>query len=362
MAALRRAAAVLPLAVFVACESGKVPSASSISVVAPFDEVFATESVITLGEDPADSIAEVGAFTERRAGGFVIGDRLLPRVRSYGEDGQLEAAFGRFGDGPFEFRRINSVVEKLSGQIVVPNYEQNNLTVLTATLQRDTLLRTPGPATRAMAIGSDLLVRMIPLDGREARTSDARPPILHRMIGDSLAWSSYEIPFTMWDRPYWGSLVPIPITVAGDSIFAMSGARFPITILNGAGDTVGAMGSPSKWFRPIPILEAGAFANLAEYGTTLPEILTSFEIIERMDVVGPHLILTRARADHTRPLPPFKYLHTHLDIYDRHTGVRLYEHVPLPEGSKVLGGGRFLYLLLNKDFPPWRIAKLRLRD
>ena len=57
---------------------------------------------------------------------------------------------------------------------------------------------------------------------------------------------------------------------------------------------------------------------------------------------------------------PFRVLHTSLEIYDRHAGTKLYEDVPLPDGSRVLGGGRFLYLLLDRDFPPWRIAKLRL--
>ncbi len=103
-----------------------------------------------------------------------------------------------------------------------------------------------------------------------------------------------------------------------------------------------------------------AFASL-DYGATLPDLLKSFEVIYRIDVVGRHLILTRARYDHTRPFPPFRPLHSHLDIYDRHTGLRIYEDIPLPEGSKVLGGGWYLYLLLNQDFPPWRIAKLRLR-
>ena len=43
------------------------------------------------------------------AGGFVIADKLLPRIRSYHQDGRLDAAFGRFGDGPFEFRQIRSL-------------------------------------------------------------------------------------------------------------------------------------------------------------------------------------------------------------------------------------------------------------
>ena len=123
---------------------------------------------------------------------------------------------------------------------------------------------------------------------------------------------------------------------------------------------MGTVGTPSASFRPLPVLELGALANLADYGTTLPELLASSDVIDRIDVVGTHLVLTRARFDHERPFPPFGALHSHLDIYDRHTGVKLYEDIPLPAGSKVLGGGRFLYLLLNKDFPPWRIAKLRM--
>ena len=89
-------------------------------------------------------------------------------------------------------------------------------------------------------------------------------------------------------------------------------------------------------------------------------MLASADVIDRIDVVGTHLVLTRARFDHEQPFPPFRALHSHLDIYDRHTGVKLYEDIPLPAGPKVLGGGRFLYLLLNKDFPPWQIAKLRM--
>ena len=79
-----------------------------------------------------------------------------------------------------------------------------------------------------------------------------------------------------------------------------------------------------------------------------------------MDAVGPHLILTRAQYDPERALPPFQVVHTSLEVYDRHSGVKLYEDVPLADGSRVLGGGRYLYLLLNEHSPPWRVARLRL--
>ncbi len=53
-----------------------------------------------------------------------------------------------------------------------------------------------------------------------------------------------------------------------------------------------------------------------------------------------------------------RVVHTHLEVYDRHTGAKLYGDVPLPEGAQVLGGGRHLHVLLDKDFPPWRIARM----
>ncbi len=48
-----------------------------------------------------------------------------------------------------------------------------------------------------------------------------------------------------------------------------------------------------------------------------------------------------------------------VEIYDRRSCEKLFDEVVLPEGSKVLGGGRYLYVLLNPDIPPWRIAKYR---
>lgn len=209
-----------------------------------------------------------------------------------------------------------------------------------------------------LALGPELLVRMNTGDPNERRFS--HPPLLHRVTPPELLWSSYELPFSPSERPYWISFARFPVAIGGDSTYVMSGLEYPVTILDRAGKTVGSFGTPSAAHRPIPALEAGAFANPAAYGTTLGEFLGTFDVIDRIDVVGRHLILTRARFDPARPMSPFRVLHTSLELYDRHSGTKLYEDVPLPEGSKVLGGGRFLYLLLNRDFPPWRIAKLRL--
>ena len=129
------ALAIVLLLSIVSCEKqpAKVPSP-------PFDEIFELVEVIELGEDPSDSIADVGEFFERRDGGFVIADRLLPRVRTYREDGSLEAAFGRFGDGPWEFRRIRSVAELADGRIVVTGAQSGALTFLAPDLTPRSML------------------------------------------------------------------------------------------------------------------------------------------------------------------------------------------------------------------------------
>ena len=326
-------------------------------VAAALEEVFIVESVIMLGENPADSIAEIGVFVERRDGGHVIGDRFLPRVRTYDEEGRLEAAFGRFGDGPFEFRRITAVAEMPSGEVVAVDAALGRATYLSGSLVPDTFATFPSVPLDARALGPDLLVRMY----AAGRDRFGHPPLLHRVTPAEVVWSSYELPFSLAERPYWSSFAPFPIAVSGDTTFAMSGVRYPVTVIDGSGETLGTLGTPSASFRPIRVLESGALANLASYGTTLPELMASFDVVDRIDAVDAHLVLTRGRYNPERPMPPLEVLHTSLEVYDRGTGTKLYEDVPLPDGSRVLGGGRFLYLLLDMHAPPWRIAKLRFR-
>ena len=338
-----------------ACGDAEGPAA----VAAPLEEVFVVESVIQLGEDPADSIAEIGDFVERRDGGYLAGDRFLPRVRSYDEEGRLEAAFGRFGEGPFEFRRITAVAETPSGRVVVADFGQSRLTYLTHALVPDTMVSLPGAPRDVLALGPDLLVHMVV--GEPNQGVFGHPLLLHRMTPPEFVWSTYELPFSDFERPYWSSFADYAVATGGDSTYVTSGLRYPTTVIDGAGEIVGTLGVPSASFRPIPVLEHNALANLASYGTTLPELLASFDVIDRIDAVGSHLVLTRGRNDPERPMPPRERLHTSLEVYDRHTGARLYEDVPLPDGSRVLAGGRLLYLLLDMHAPPWRIARLRLR-
>ncbi|MDE2981376.1 MAG: hypothetical protein OXU74_09285 [Gemmatimonadota bacterium] len=123
----------------------------------PFDEVFQLEEVIELGDDPVDPVATVGIFLDRRDGGFLMGDGLRPRARIYSENGELEAAFGRFGDGPWEFRRIIGLAETTAGGVVI-SASDSRLTYLHADLTEDSLFTLDGHVFgRLIAFEDDVL-------------------------------------------------------------------------------------------------------------------------------------------------------------------------------------------------------------
>ena len=348
----------LGLALLAGCEPGQAPGEAPAN--AGFVDVFAFEGIVELGEDAADSIAQPGAFVERRRGGFVLADRLLPRIRTYSEDGRLEAAFGRFGvRNPWSFERVGGVAETAAGGVVAVEYTKKRLLYLTDALERDTVVPISGHPWDAVALGPDLLLEM-QVGEWEAVRAD-RLPFFHRVVGDQVAWSRYSFPYVPSERPYWDSFAAFLGTAAGDSVFATTSLGYPVVVYNGAGDSVGTIGTPSTSFRPIPVLELGALVDQGP-GGGLVDFLASFDMIHGIDVVADsYLVVTLGVLDPTKPFPPFKWLNTSVDVYDRHTGAKLYEDVSLPDGSEVLGGGRFLYLLTNREEPPWRAAKLRLR-
>ena len=346
------------LALLAGCEPGQAPGA--VPGDTALTDVFAFEGVVELDEDPADSIAQPGPFVERRRGGFVLADRLLPRIRTYSDDGRLEAAFGRFGiRDPWRFRRVTGVAETAAGGIVAVEPTKKRLAYLTDALERDTIVPLPGHPLDVAVLGPDLLLEMRVAEWEAVEAG--RLPFFHRMIGNQVAWSRYSFPYVPSERPYWGSLVAFLGTVAGDSVFTITSLGYPAVVYNGAGDSVGTIGTPSPSFRPIPVLELGALVDQGP-GGGLADFLASFDTIRRIDVVADsYLVVTLGISDPAKPYPTFKWLHTSVEVYDIRTGAKLHEDVPLPEGSLVLGGGRFLYLLTNREEPPWRIAKLRLR-
>lgn len=226
---------------------------------------------------------------------------------------------------------------------------------------------------------------VLALAGCERATGPAPPPIrapladvfeteavleLGEDAQDSIAsrgevvWSAFRLPFVPRERSYWRSFVRFPFAVAGDSVYVASSLRYPVVILCAAGDSIGEIGEPSASYQPFPVLEPGSLAP-GSYPTQLPRLLGGSNTLSRISVLGSRLVLTHGLFRQPNPSDAFTTFgsyHASLDVYDRHTGTKLYEDILLPEGSRVLGGGRYLYLLQDRGFPPWRITKLRFRD
>ena len=342
----------------VACGADPGPAPTAVGVA--LDEVFDV-TVIELEEGPEDSIATPGIFAERAAGGFLLSDGQLPRVRSYDEQGRIEAAFGRFGEGPFEFRGISGLAEESSGRVAVVDAGQGRLTYLTGGLRPDTVVRLPGVPRGVEPLGEDLVLYMPFGDQREGVSRFfERPMLLQRWTANGSAWSAYRLPYLPIERSYWGSIGRFSFAAAGDSIYVGFSLRYPITILNSSGDSIGEIGVPPATFQPVPVFEPNAF-NPGAYATQMPELLGGSGTISHIAVVDSHLVVVHGRFGYPESGGPFGAYHSSLDIYDRYTGRKLYEEVPLPEDSRVLGGGRHLYLLQNSSFPPWRVAKLSVR-
>lgn len=324
---------------------------------ASLEDAFSYEGVVQIEEDPTDSIAEPGYFVERRAEGFMLGDRMLPRVRAYDGEGALAASYGRPGDGPGEFLEVWALAEVASNRVAVLDGGLRRITYLTSDLEFEAFVGLPGSASNIVALGSGILAVMHPLQDNHAARLVSKPLLVHRMTesGD-VTWSRYPAPFSMLERPYWPSLTSYHVATAGDSIFVMTSLTYPATIMSSGGEVVGALGAPSASFRDIPVFKRGEFADFDSQQGEFAD--GGFDQVDRIDVVsGSHLVMTRRRQ---RGLV-LRGSHDFLEVYDLRNGLKLYEDVPLPEGSRVLGGGRVLYLLLDQDFPPWRIAKLRLR-
>ena len=348
--------------VFVAAFFHCVPATHEVPSP-PLDDAFDLIEVVELQEATDDSIAEVGLFIDLEPDGFAIADNLLPRVRTYGEDGSFLAAFGRFGSGPWELQRVSGIAAMSSGKIVVADGSNQWITVLNRNLTPDTLMPVSYLVGRMFAQGGDIVFAgWGPTNSagspRIAREDLYASRIVHKLADGEVIWSRWTAGALA--KPYYGSLGRIPATVAGDSTFIMTSLAYPATILDADGDSVGFIGTASPRFRPIPEIPVGYFAT-DQSGPRMTELLRSFDEVSRLDVIhNDYLVLTIGRLDDQRPLPPFRRLHTRVEVYDRYSGEKLYEDLALPEGSKVVGGGRYLYLLLNPDIPPWRIAKYRL--
>jgi hypothetical protein len=325
------------------------------------DALFVERGSFVLEEQPGDSIAEPGAFVESATGDLHLADALLPRIRTYRSDGRWVAATGRFGDGPFEFRRVRGLWEEEPGRLWVVGSGAGRIRVFDGLLQP--VEERPIAVAPLRLVGGDggPFILGIPYDAvNPAIPGAGTSPMVHRVSATGeLTGSFWTPPAAVFTEPYWISVARTLATGVGEELAIATSLLYPIEILRSDGERVDSLHVPPPSFRPLAPVERGAFiAGAGAPGAR--EWVQAATVMSKLVAVGEdRLVVVHARLD-GGPGQALVHRDYALDVWDLPNRRKIGEDLPLPEGTQVLGGGRFLYLV--DDGPPWTVRRLEIRE
>lgn len=330
----------------------------AIGTLACSTEATVPSSATGLDEWTADSffleepvgrvIGRVGAVVERPGSrDLLVSDVLNRSIRLHGDDGAYLGSMGSGGRGPGEFERISSMAFADDGGIAVADARIGRISYFDRQLQFDTAIRRS--AFELVALTGDTI-----LIG-----SSLSPHLQAWSRTNGFLWGAFSTPVQTRTNPYWNGISGPRIAAIRDSVFVMHGLLYPMTVYHRqTGDSLGVFGQPSDSYREITVVPAGSFAGSKQMGPEIQQWLNSFDIVERLDVVGSYLVVTHATARRARE--GFEMDHTVIDIYDwGRRGEKVWENVALPEGARVVGGGSYLYVLMS-EVPPWRVSRVMI--
>ena len=307
-----------------------------------------------LEDTPSSPLGDIGAFAVASNGDYLIGDRLVPRVRRYGGDGQLLAEFGEYGDGPFEFQSIGGVVEDEAGNVVVVDARLSRVTVLSSGLVPDTsFVLSPRPAGPVLRSPAGYLVKTAP--GR-------------RVTGFALVDSTWR---SLWSlpspisidpvqKPYWGGYGITRYTSSSELIVVAYSFLYPLYAYDHRGDALGAFGKPPPSFRQASVLNAGALSGPgADESRDL--WLSSFDVISDISIVADSLLaVTHGNLRPVGTSGSTVEVHRSVDVYRLDSRAKVGADSPLPNGVTVLGGGPTgLYGVAGGPPDPWTVLLLK---
>jgi hypothetical protein len=179
------------------------------------------------------------------AGGWLYWDNRINQARVYAADGSLEGAFGRAGDGPGEFRRIQSLL-RLDDSRLVSVDSRGRVAIWdprTYELEKDFLSRLSRVVGAVPLTDATLLVLTVPgLDSR-----DAPEPVLHVLdvAREQVVTSGFTPAVTQQNITAMATVVPPVPRRFGDSIYVALPIFDTIWVLPSAATTLEG--------RPVPL-------------------------------------------------------------------------------------------------------------
>ncbi len=308
-------------------------------VGAVLEESFEFRGTITLEELPGDSIGDVESFFETPDGDLLLGDRYSPRVRRYTADGAHLGATGSFGDGPFEFRSIMGVVEDERERVLVVGFAHPRVTILTSSLEPDTLLTlgvNPYGAIFPTPGGFVVGVLGYTIDEWTFAAFDGtgRP----RWLLPS------PLPERVREEPYWSSVSYPSAANSSSYLFVANAVTYPIQVFDLEGTFLHELGFPPPSFAPVTPVPIGAFPQ-GSLSPGFSDWVTSFTTIGLIAVVSDQFLVVAHQERIALDQGVFRYEHRSLDVYDILTRTKILEDVRLPADSRVIAGGTYLFVL-----------------
>lgn len=347
-------ALLLGVAGLAACDAGTAARGyREFGAGQPFAEVFAVAAEIELEQDPTDSIGDIGPLLETSRGELVIGDAIEPAVRRYTETGKLVSRQGAYGEGPFEFRKIGGLAEDRVGRILVVDPDLWRATRLNVDLSPDTsFLLFPRPRGWVQAMGEKFLIS----SAHRTRTASFT-------LMDSDWTAVWSIPASLHSTgqyPYWNSYGGPRAAVSSKAIYTAFSLSYPIYIRDSRGVLKDSIQAPAS-FRLAPVPDPGAFVGDGSQDRRA-KWLGSFDVISNLAVVADTLlIVTHGRIARSEQTTKVWTTDDRLDIYNLAAGQKVAADVPLPSGSRVLAGGRYLHLLISEPPRPWTVIRSTVR-
>lgn len=342
--------------VVVSCGPSEDAAGARAEGGAGFDRRFETLATVELQEPSSQPLAEIRAFSEAANGDLLVAERWSSRVMRYDPTGTLLGEFGTHGDGPFEFRGVDGILETTDGDVIVIDRRLSRITVLDAALRPDTQFTFfPTPTGEASRLGRGYVLSVSPGPRQSGIrwVSDEWGPV----------WSvSSPAPASIMERPYWGGYGTSEFVTSSQFLILGYSLYYPLYIYRPPGVLIDTVGQPST-FRVAPIVPAGAFTG-PDGPSRREEWFRAFDVIAKLAVIADTLLVVTHGALHRSTATNRTWTeHLRLDAYNLNTRRKILDDVALPEGSRVLGGGkRGLYVLVAEPPAPWTVRQVIVRE
>jgi hypothetical protein len=148
------------------------------------------------------------------------------------------------------------------------------------------------------------------------------------------------------------------LTASTTEFVAAYSLRYPIEIHGRQGEIVDSLPMPRS-FRQAGVPRPGEFTGPGA-AERLSSWMSTFDVIAALTVVEDTLLVVTRGHLITTATSRAETTHDRIDVYHLPSRTRLASDSPVPSGRKVLGGGTYLYILVQQPPQRWTIVRVEI--